>query len=809
MISDPVDASFVKWISEVDESASTSCGQKVIQLAKLAARGFAVPEGFCVTSGAYKLHAQPLFPQSRELSEDGRSFTVDYRDMLQVELEPLFVDRVVHNYRLLKEICPGPVAVRSSSTAEDLDSQSFAGLYETTLNVREESELLDAIRRCWASYWSQEAVRYREEAGIDHSQHAMAVLVQTMVRSKFSGVLFTQSTTYQHTDAAVIEYVPGIGETLVSGDARARRCVVERGSRRLLSRASWGSELDPALLDRLLSLSFEIEEYLGDPQDIEWCIDDADRIWFLQTRPITRSVDAQASAPAEWTRLYGEPFSPLGCDLAIRRHRLWVEAINDYHKTGFVPQAEVVDGFLYHSASWRSPGPLLHIWMRAWKIFRWLTADRIIRDYSDSILPTHLQRLNRIEQLSIARLDSAALMRNFDAAILAYLDLQRTSYPILSLAMASVAILDRLCRLFFRKGVRYRAPDFLDGLDNLTVDRDLSLYRLGRAMVELQGADEISNLDYAFLVAPEWEGSAGKMFQRELERFIDMYGYIWADRYPRDPAWELNRDALAAALAHAAKSALNGSGLPEHHSRQKQNRAQTVKTASRQLSVFWPLFRRILRQAEGLFPHKENRNHYVYHAVAVIRKYALEIGRRLEARNVLESERDIFFLTWSEIRETLRSDVKDSVYKRAVVNRKHTYQRSSQKRYVPNAGLRLSGIHRSEASDDGATVFAGDPCSSGLVTGRARLVRGFGELDQVKSGDIVVCSQMRPAWSTVLGRAGGIVVETGSLLSHGATLAREYGVPAVMNIPGITRIVHDGETITVDGHNGTVSIERG
>ena len=804
----PVDTSFVRWISDVGESASSGCGRKGAQLAKLAEHGFDIPEGFCVTSEAYELHADPLFPQSDELIKNERSLAVDYWDMLNAELEPQFVDKVLHEYRNLKKTCPGPVAVRSSSSLEDLDRQSFAGQYETNLNVSEETELLNAIRRCWASYWSQEAARYREEAGIDHGRYSMAVIVQTMVRSKFAGVLFTQSTTYQHLDAAVIEFVSGTGEDLVGGDARARRCVVDRGSRRLLSCNYRNSELDSDLLDRLLSLSFEIEKHMGGPQDIEWSIDEADRIWFLQTRPITRTLHTQTSAPQAWERIYGEPFSPLGCDLAIRRHSVWVEAINRFHSTGFESEAEVVDGFLFHNPSWRSPGWLLRLRMLFWKISRWLGAARNIRNYLDSALPKHLQLITKIEQADLTRLDLEALMRNLDVSIQAYLNLQRTSYPAIALATTSVSILDRLCRLFFRKGVKFRAPDFLAGLDNLTVDRDLRLYELGQSLIKLHPADEISILDHAAPAAPKLEDSAANKMQLRLQRFVNLYGYIWADRYPRDPAWELKLDALTASLEQVKKSAHNGSGLPAHHKGQKQKRVQAVTTAREQLSVVWLLFRPVLRRAEKLFPHKEDRNHYVYHAVAVIRKCALEIGRRLEARDVLESERDIFFLTWSEIREIILRNVDSTIFRHAIASRKLTYHQSRQASRVQSAARQLAANDRPGTIDVSDCVFEGDPCSSGIATGRARLVRGFGELDEVKPGDIMVCSNMRPAWSTVLGRAGGIVVETGSLLSHGATLAREYGVPAVMNVPGITQIVHDGDRITVDGYNGTLSIER-
>src|SRR5690606_35665212 len=155
-------------------------------------------------------------------------------------------------------------AVRSSSTAEDLAQHSFAGLYSSYLNVGSESQLLDAVRACWASYWSDEAIAYRERAGVSHAAHSMAVLVQVMAPTAMAGVMFTQ-VSERNPEIGLIEFTRDGGEALVSGEAQAKRLYVDRRTGQLVRSRRLERELN---ITRLLSLGFQLEEMLGAPQDV-------------------------------------------------------------------------------------------------------------------------------------------------------------------------------------------------------------------------------------------------------------------------------------------------------------------------------------------------------------------------------------------------------------------------------------------------------------------------------------------------------------------------------------------------------------
>jgi phosphohistidine swiveling domain-containing protein len=797
----------VVWLSEVDQRHGEMVGGKVARLGALLAAGFPVPAGFCLTRSAYDRH----LPESARLNLANLGPGGQFSAMRHVVLDPSLTAEVSSRYRQLMAADPVAVAVRSSATMEDLPHHSFAGLYETVLNIRGERALLDAIRHCWASYWNTAAVRYREQMGLAHTEGGMAVLIQIMIQPRLAGVLFTRDPTHRTQNALVVEFVDGDAESLVSGETRGRRVVLDRNT---------SSNLDPggdaSFLTHLASIGLAIERQWDVPQDIEWCLDEDNRLWIVQTRPITSlagpRLDARVDLGPDWQLAYDESFSPLGVDLAVQRHGYWVRIINAYYKTAFEPEVTAVNGFLYSRRAWRSPGLLLRLWMGFWKVVHWLRADQIRRQHVEVVMPDHRRRLAELEAQDLPSLDTHSLVVEFNTAVEMYLELQYTSYPITEVMKASVSLLDRLCRLWLERKTNLRVSDLLTGLDNLTVERDLRLYELGKTLGKILPPDEVSRLDRTQLLALEDRDSAGHQFWDELRTFMDRYGYIWADRYPRDPAWEIDQDAMLSTLKHVAQEPANG-GLAHEHAQQKERRARAVEKAAQQLSTSgsfslrWPIFHWVLSRAEQYFPFMENRNHDVYRAMMVVRKHAREIGSHLKAAQILHSEQDLFLLTWDEIQQAAVGDVAITALRARIADRKRAYDQSRQTQPRRDAHDVPQGP---DASNGGSALLelVGEPCSPGIAAGPCRLIRGLGELQRVEPGDIVVCRNMRPAWSSVLTRAGGVVVEIGSLLSHGATLAREYGVPAVMNIPGITNVVRQGDRIRMDGYQGKVIVER-
>ncbi|MBN2549574.1 MAG: hypothetical protein JXB15_10480 [Anaerolineales bacterium] len=782
-------------------------GSKTARLGELFCAGFPVPDGFCIAQTAFEAHASGSGGTQIQALLSRRRFEQVRVYIQHVALDKMLKEEILENYRPLQGRQAGAVAVRSSSTAEDLARHSFAGLYETVLNVTDEAALLDAIRGCWASYWSQEAVFYREQLGMDHNRYGMAVLVQAMIQSKMAGVLFTQAP--DEPETALVEFVEGGGEALVQGESRGQCLRFSRGSGAVLDASVPSTPL--AFLDQLLALGLKIEALQGGPQDIEWCLDQAGRIWILQTRPVTTAPAplqaGQASIAVGWERMYDEPFSTLGCDLAALRHRYWVTAINAFHKARFKGEAKIDSGFIYRSTPWRSAGGLLQTWMGLWKLIRWLQAPAILAQYEGGILPAYTRCLAELRSKTLTSLDDEGLLVGFNTAIQHYLEYQVTSYAVGVIAAMAASLLERLSRFLLGRNPSFQTLDFLAGLDNFTVQRDIALQRLGQRLQALLPPDALEKVDYASLQA--LQSSDGRAFWDELESFQQVFGYAWADRYPRDPAWQVDDEALAASLRHAALQEA-ASGIEVQHVHQAQRRSEAIELARQALTVpawlrarllVWGCF---LRRAEQFFPLKENRNHHVYQGVMAIQAYAREIGRRLHVRGALRDSEDVFFLTWDEIRETFPNRAAAALLER-VADHKAIYLASKRTASRTSMEPHSQKTHAVGGHTITQTLH-GEPCSPGIAAGPVHLAGGLGELGRVQPGDVLVCRHLRPAWSQVFPRIAAVVIEEGGILSHGATLAREYGIPAVTNIPGVTRAVQDGWRILVDGDNGLVRL---
>jgi pyruvate,water dikinase len=802
------------WLEQVTAADGERVGGKAGRLASMLQAGFDVPQAFCIVTGAYWQQLSMAVPQLEALLAQ-KAFAPIQAALQQTALpEPLLRD-VYAAYHRLTAGADTPetlVAVRSSATAEDMDQYSFAGLYETVLKVRDERELADAIRTCWASYWSEVAAGYREQAGLDHCAFGMGVVVQVMVEPVLAGVLFTRLSLGSG-DAAMVEIVEGIGERLVNGDVQGQRLLLDRDTGKVLQRRARRSEID---LSRLLELGLAIEQQERAAQDIEWVVDGVGQIWILQTRPITSQVVLghlpQSDVPGGWLITYDEPFAPLGSDIAMKRYTYWVRAINRTFKTAFRPEMRNIDGLLYYNPTWRGGSRPLRLWMGLWRLLLWLRAGHVRQQYSEVILRDYVQRLQALNDVELAEVEGNRLLAGFQEAIDLYLQFQFTSYAVGAAATLAASVLEQACRRLFKPARRGGRPapnalDLLAGISDVSLRREQAVDRLAVLLRETAVKEEMAVEEALEMAWNDPLSDAGA----ELQRFLASYGYIWADRYPRDPAWELNREAMLSSLMHAVHN-VDDAALAAHRQQRATRRQAAVAQALAELDeggrLPWRslLFRRLLQQAELLFPYKEERNHQTYAAVMVIRRYAHELGQRLYARQIVDTPEDIFFLTEEEIVQLWRSRRAVPMLQQLAKERKQVYllsRRAVQQRQ-PRFEWAISGKREEKRRE-----VRGEPCSPGLVRGPARLISGPGELQRVQPGDIMVCTQLRPAWASVFARAGGVVIEMGSLLSHGSTLAREYGIPAVINVPNITTMVREDDWLVVDGHLGKVVIERG
>lgn len=804
-------------------------GGKAANLGELTRAGFGVPPGFCVSTQAYRrvadgdLLATMAPEQARQMLR-----AVDIPDDLATEIRQAYE-------QLGEEV---PVAVRSSATAEDLPFASFAGQQDTFLNVIGSDGVLDAVRRCWASLWTDRAVSYRESNGIDHHAVYLAVVVQRMVDSAVSGVMFTANPVTGKRSQVVIDASPGLGEAVVSGAVNPDHFVVDGAvivERRLgdktvaiRSRAGGGTEEvardsddAPCLTDRqvheLARLGKSVEAHYGAPQDTEWAFDADGDLLLTQARPITTLFPLPVHAAPDPVPLHvyfsfnvaqglERPITPMGRsafrEIAtsvyriiignpgsqsfvvageriffdftnVMRSRVGRQVSTRLLRLMEARSAEILTGLLDDPRlSVTQPSP-------------WPSVKRVLRLSWRFRMPVRfVHALLRPEQ---AVADTMALeqeLRRRSAALPVGQALQQCVAPILPkvvpVPLAGFAMLALVGKLVPTKPGELQTV--LRGLpNNVTTQMDLALWELAQqirrdpvATGQLQAGQHPAGLD-EFL----------RRWGHRAVAEIDLGVPRWSD----DPTHIVGvlRNYLRMTDENVAPDAMFARGAAEAE--------EMIERLARRAGWRGPVVRWALRRTRLLAGLREFPKFLVITLFGLLRARILDSAAALD----LESDDDVFFLTLDELRSP-PPNLAD-----LIAERKEVFARELRRRHVPR--ILLSDGTEPEATR--APVAAGDlvgtPASAGQVTGIARVV-----MDPVgahlEPGEILVAPSTDPGWTPLFLTAGGLVMEMGGANSHGAVVAREYGIPAVVGVrEAVTRIA-SGDRITVDGSRGTVSL---
>ncbi|MFI7698888.1 PEP/pyruvate-binding domain-containing protein [Nonomuraea sp. NPDC049480] len=848
--------------SEIDAGMLAEVGGKAANLGELIRAGLPVPPGWVLTTEAYGQVAAGLETSGDGLAERARRY------LLQAPVPDAVHEAIVKHYAALGDDVP--VAVRSSATAEDLPFASFAGQQDTYLNMVGAEAVVDAVRRCWASLWTDRAVAYRESNGIDHAAVRLAVVVQVMVDAQVAGVMFTADPVTGRRREAVIDASPGLGEAVVSGAVNPDRFVVyggeilERhaGDKRLAIRSlpGGGTERVETAYDglcltddqvlRLAELGARVEDHYGAPQDTEWAIDGDGTIWLTQARPITTLYPLpERTRPG--LRVYFSinvvqgvmgPLTPMGLS-AFR-----LISAGGAGLAGFAP-ADPLDGAPFVSVSGQ----------RVWADLTTAVRSRPGRVILPRLLAlgeartaTVMERLFEDPRLSLTHASRRPFLRAFGRFA------RRVHLPsrVLTALTRPDQALAYAARLGDELDKRLRVPDSATPAQRLDhAERMLSgtfpviisimpivitgygLFALaaklsGMPLAEMQ--DVLRSLphnpttemdlelwDLAIRIEPEpfkehpvselvrryQEGRLPPVAQREITAFLDKYGHrgvaeidLGVPRWSEEPAHILGvlvnylRMDGGADLAPAALFA-KGAGQAEAAI------AHVVARARRRGRWRGAVVRFGLRRTREFAGLRELPKFYLVKTLAAVRHSMFAVGGHLAGLGVLDSATDVFFLDLREARAALGGgDLRE-----LVAERRAAYEQESRRRHVPRV-LLSDGTEPealATAATDGALI--GTAASAGTVTGVARVV-----LDPVgahlEPGEILVCPSTDPGWTPLFLTAGGLVMEMGGAMSHGAVVAREYGIPAVVGVPDATRRITTGRQIEVNGAAGTVSL---
>lgn len=793
-------AALIRPLTRLSRSNLAVAGGKGANLGELVGAGFAVPPGFVVTTDAY----------TQAITDAG--VPAQRSAIAATKIPPDVRDAVLAAYTELGE---GPVAVRSSATAEDLPGAAFAGQQDTYLNVVGRAALLDAVRDCWASLWTERAIAYRDARDVDPAGIAIAVVVQRMVPAEFAGVMFTANPVSGERGELVIDAGAGLGEAVVSGLVTPDHYVLDaegaiterRAGRRevVITGAAGGgvtqtaggelTHLPDEVIGQLAATGRAVAAHFGRPQDIEWAVADG-RVWLVQARPMT-ALPPQPIRLSRVQRLTGPqvlellPIRPYPMDMSawllpgpgtmVGRMMSGIPGLRiDF--SDVLPEVDgVVDRYLPPTprptaAVFSAPVRLLRK-ARRFRPAGWTSDPRFTRFHSTiadlaALDPADLDwpRLRTLPRQALDAMGAIAELR------VDYLP--RVGFDLARRALVLTLLGRRTLSADLAVGTRTRTEDANDALAALaamvTADPRLRT-ALADADQVPDGFPEFAAAVAAFRVeyghretvspvlmsAPSWGESPGTIL--DIVRLL-----AEGSSTPEQP--DRGGRALRALLAHPLVR-LTGA----------QRRITTVVEAARAGVAF-----------------REDTHFYGTAALPVVRRAVLEMGARLAAAGALKDPQDVLHLRLEEL-EALAEPTAETARLRTLVR-----ERAARRAELEGVPLIATSALFPHPVDPGDALLTGAPASGGRVRGPVRVVMGPAQFGVLRSGDVLVCPYTNPSWTPLFQRAAAVVVDTGGAGSHAAIIAREYGMPAVMGTGTGTSVLTDGQDVTVDGDTGRI-----
>ncbi|OFE15553.1 hypothetical protein BA895_22485 [Humibacillus sp. DSM 29435] len=814
---------FVAPLSAIRAGDRGLAGGKGANLGELVAAGFIVPAGFVVST---RLYREALERAGLQAPAGDRLLTVRAAASLRSAIEAMTIpeelaSQVRDAYTVLGE---GPVAVRSSATAEDLPGAAFAGQQETFLQVLGADAVLEAVRGCWASLWAQRAVLYRERVGY-RDVPAIAVVVQRMVASEFAGVAFTANPVSGVRDEVVIEASPGLGESVVSGVVTPEHVVVD-GRGRIKERRAGGAGviirgqasggvsrqagggsavagLDAGVVRELAGTAVRIAAHFGRPQDIEWAYDGG-TLWVVQTRPLTALPPAPVKANRV-DRAAGAvcaelvPTRPYPLDVtawtvpgwfAILARMVWeLAGVRIDVKAMFPESGGVVTQLLppRPRPTWRTlttPGRVRRRWRRY-----------------DPALWTRDPRFAAYED----RLDELA---GQDPSAMSWSELMQVPAQVLDLMNAFVelridylpAVAARLLRLKVLLALTGAGAQFwplMSGAPTLTRAGNDALQAMAEQIrLNPQWRHAFTTLADDPLIEAVWATDTFDPLRAALRAWLKAFGHreTTSAALLCGPTWESDPQLLLGQL----RALLSEPATP---ATMVDQRAAAQTTVVRRRRVRWTGTGEVILRAAAAagagMAFREDSHFHALRARPVLIRMVVEAGRRLHHAEVVGDPSDIYHLHLAELQSLgdpaqVGSPQKAEV-QQLIRSRAATRAEFGQAPLISPATLN-PGVRR----PDPDALVSGTPGGGGQATGPVRVIREPHEFGRLAPGEVLVCPYTNPAWTPLFQRAAAVVADTGSFGSHAAIVAREYGIPVVMGTGIGTRVLSDGQRVRVE-----------
>ncbi|MEV0681917.1 rifamycin-inactivating phosphotransferase [Actinosynnema sp. NPDC050436] len=861
--------SYVLDLQEIDRTQVDVVGGKGAHLGELLRIGgdVRVPAGFCVTVDAFRRAVRDVPSIEEQLDRLSR---LDPDDREAIRAGSAEVRRTVEGIAVPDDVAAAVTgalarlgdrtacAVRSSATAEDLPTASFAGQQDSYLNVVGPEAVLHHVSRCWASLFTERAVSYRLRNGFDHRAVHMAVVVQRMVFPRAAGVLFTADPVTSNRKVASVEATLGLGEAFVSGlvnadgyQVRDDRVVARSIATKEVAvvAAPTGGTRDqavepalreqPALTDdqvvRLVRLGRRVEAHFGRPQDVEWCLV-GDDFQVVQSRPITtlfpvpetddhdnhvyvsvghQQMMTDAMKPlglSVWQLTTPRPMAEAGSRLFVDVTRMLASPASRAGLMGMVGKSDPLIGDALRTVVEREgflPPPEEDAPAYQVPGVEPATVE------TDPAIVTELVEQGQASVAALARdIRAQSGPELFDFIVADIQELRRVlfaprSHEVIMAGMQAAWWLnDRLLDWLGEKN----AADTL----TLSVPHNVTS-EMGLALLDVADAIRPHPEVVAFLHDAEGDDflagmnglEGGPEARDAIRAYLDEYGMrcvgeidITRTRWSERPA------TLLPMILTNVKNFGPGAG----ERRFEQGRQEAWQKEQEVLERLRALpdgdrkadeTKRMIDRVRTFAGYREYPKYNMVCRYALYKRALLGEAARLVRAGVLDHAEDVFFLRFQEFQEAVRTNRVDAELVRRRREAFTTHEALTPPRVLTSDGEAVAGSYRRDDLPAGALV--GLPVSAGTVEGRARVIPDVAQAD-LEPGDILVTAHTDPSWSPLFVAIAGLVTEVGGLMTHGAVIAREYGLPAVVGVEGATRLIQDGQRIRVHGTDGYVEV---
>jgi phosphoenolpyruvate synthase/pyruvate phosphate dikinase len=835
---------YVLDLEEIDVTQAALVGGKGAGLGELSRiEGLNVPASFCVTTSAFRriMASAPSIDdwldRVSQLKSDDRDAIRGLSSEIRGIIEGIGIpdDIAAEVMSALGRLDDGAEsAVRYWATAEVVPTASFAGQHDTYLNVVGSTAILEHIRRCWASLFTERSVTYRLRNGFDSRRVHMAVVVQRMVFARASGVLFTADPVTGNRKVASIEATLGLGEALVSGLVNGNVYKVREGEVVAKTLRINEAVIDDSQVVGLAKIGRRIEAHFGRPQDIEWCLVDAD-VYIVQSRPITTLFPIPPANDREnhvyvsvgHQQMMTDPMKPLG--ISFR------QTTTPMHEAGgriFVDVTKIL-------ASPTRRGGLLDI--------LGTRSDPLIRDALQSILDRgDFIRVQPDDASSAAPARGTPPPIEADPAIPAALIAQSEA----SIAAATRAIRNKsgpalmdfiLADMGEFKRVLFDPKStqvFMTAMEaTWWLNEHLEAWLGEKNMADTLAQSVANNvtsemglelLDVADAIRPHPEVvsflqtvedddfinaltryAGGVEARNAIQTWLDTYGMrgvgeidITRPRWSERPAMLL--PILRAHIENfepgeSARRFERGRQEAATKEREILERVRALPDGERKAEET----KRMIDRVRTFIGYREYPKYGMVRRYFIYKQALLEEAERLVHAGVMREKEDIFYLTLPELVDVVRTHEVDEGLIRQRKEAFKSYAALTPPRVLTSEGEAISGAYKRDDVPEGA--LAGLPVSAGVVEGRARVITDMAHAD-LRAGDILVTVYTDPSWTPLFVAIAGLVTEVGGLMTHGAVIAREYGLPAVVGVEHATRLIRDGQRIRLHGTEGYVEI---